>query len=150
MTMSTPEQEQELEQFVDRTLRGLRTRKAPEELMTRVLIAIEKGPAAAWWHRTFHSWPAAAKCAFLFTATGLAMLALYASALVPLRLHMNNLQLDSNPAVTLFKSMTTLQSSFVGSLPPAWIYGGLAIVVGIYATAVAIGAIAYRTLYASR
>jgi hypothetical protein len=148
--MSEPEQDPSLEQFVDRTLRSLPLRKAPDELMSRVLVAIEKGPAAAWWHRTFHSWPAAAKCAFLFVATGLAMLAIYASALLPLKLELSKLHLDSTSAVTLFKTLTTLHSSVVGSLPPLWIYGGLALVVVVYVIAVGIGAIAYRTLYASR
>jgi hypothetical protein len=46
--------------------------------------------------------------------------------------------------------MTTLRSSVIGSLPSLWIYIGLAVVVAVYATALGIGAIAYRTLYASR
>jgi hypothetical protein len=118
--------------------------------MTRVFIAIEQGATAAWWHRTFHNWPAAVKCVFLFVATGLAMLAIYAAALVPLRLDMSSLELNATSAATLFKTMTTLRSSVIGSLPSLWIYIGLAVVVAVYATALGIGAIAYRTLYASR
>jgi hypothetical protein len=148
--MSTPDRDRSLEQFVDRTLRSLPPRKAPDELMTRVFIAIEKGATAAWWHRTFHNWPAAVKCVFLFVATGLAMLAIYAAALVPLRLDMSSLELNATSAATLFKTMTTLRSSVIGSLPSLWIYIGLAVVVAVYATALGIGAIAYRTLYASR
>jgi len=148
--MDTANRDKSLEQFVDRTLHGLPLRKAPEALMSHVLTAIEKGAAAAWWQRTFHNWPAVAKCVFLFVATGLATLAVYAFALVSLRFDFSSLRLDSTSAAALFKTLTTLQSSFIGSLPPLWIYGALAAVVVVYVTALAIGAIAYRTLYASR
>jgi hypothetical protein len=148
--MSAPDRDEALEQFIDRTLRDLPQRRAPDELMSRVLASIEQRATTAWWRRTFDGWPAAAQCAFLFVATGLATLAVYASALVPMRLDFSSLRIDSSSAAVLFKALTTLQSSFIGSLPPLWIYGALAIVVALYVTALGIGAIAYRTLYAGR
>jgi hypothetical protein len=41
-------------------------------------------------------------------------------------------------------------TAVVGSISPLWLYGGAALVVGMYVALFGLGAAAYRTLYASR
>jgi len=138
-----------LERFIDRALHDLPLRRAPPALLSRVLAVTTQRATSAWWRRTFDSWPAAAQGAFVVIAASFATLAVYALHRMPLQLDLHR-HLGASSIGAVLKALATLHSSIVGSLPLAWVYGVVAIVAIVYIAGLGIGAIAYRTLYASR
>ncbi len=72
-----PHPDAELEQWIDRELRQLPDRPAPETLMPRVMQAIAVRRALPWWRKSFTHWPAPAKILFLLGSSGLASLLAY-------------------------------------------------------------------------
>lgn len=145
---------EQLEQLVHRELRALPLRKAPRTLEARVLAAIEHQAAVAWYHKSWTYWPAAVRAAFLAVATGVAggfMAAFY--------LMFNGVDTGAlvESAGTRLGFLTRFYhvavwivdyaASAFGSIPPLWLYGGLALVGALYATFFGLGAAAYRTLY---
>lgn len=147
----TPEQ---IEQLVHRELRSLPLRRAPRTLEARVFAAIEHRAAIAWYHKSWSFWPAAVRTAFLVVATavsGAVMTAFYQmftgaelSALVDQAgVKLNFLAKFYHTAVWV----VDFAANVFGSIPPLWLYGGLALVAALYATLFGLGAAAYRTLY---
>jgi len=147
----TPE---ELEQFIHRELRSLPPRRAPRSLEARVLAALDQQARVPWYHRSWSYWPAAVRAAFLATATGLSaafFVALHFAGRAPETAALSQQvghrfqlfsQLYAFGAWTVDYAGRTL-----GSVPPLWLYGGIAVVVALYATFFGLGAVAYRTLY---
>jgi len=147
--MSSNEPNDPLERFIDRTLHDLPLRRAPPALLSRVLAVTGQRAASAWWRRAFDSWPVAAQGGFIVVAIVFATLAVYVLHWMPLQLDLHG-HFGTSSIAAVLKALVTLHSSVAGRLPLAWVYGVVAVIAAIYATGLGIGAIAYRTLYASR
>jgi hypothetical protein len=151
MNPMTPE---ELEKFIHQNLRSLPARRAPRSLEARVRAALEQRAMIPWYHKSWSYWPAAIRSIFLAVATGVA-----AALIAGFYLGFNGL--DKSAVVAQagerFSFFTKIYhtvawiadfgSHVFGSIPPLWLYGGLALVAALYATFFGIGAAAYRTLY---
>ena len=148
---ATPEQ---LEQLVHRELRALPPRKAPSSLESRVLAAIEHQAIVAWYHKSWTYWPAAVRAAFLAVGTGVSGAAITAFYLMSRGADPGALTAAASErfagVAALFhvcRWMVSYTSDTIASIPPLWLYGGLAFVAALYATFFGLGAAAYRTLY---
>jgi hypothetical protein len=147
----SPEQ---LEQLVHRELRRLPLRKAPGSLESRVLAALEHQAAVAWYHKSWTYWPGAVKAGFLGVATGVSGAAIAAFYLVTQGADASALAAAAGERFTgiaalfhVLRWMAGYISGSIASIPPLWLYGGLAFVAALYATFFGLGAAAYRTLY---
>jgi hypothetical protein len=147
----SPEQ---IEQLVHRELRSLPPRRAPHTLEARVLAAIEHQAAVAWYHKSWSYWPAAVRAAFLVVATavsGAVMTAFYQMFTgVELSTLVAQAGVKLNFLTKLYHAavwIVDFAANVFGSIPPLWLYGGLALVAALYATLFGLGAAAYRTLY---
>ena len=153
MNKMTPD---ELEQFIHQQLHGLPPRRAPRTLETRVLAALEQRAAVAWYHRSWNYWPAAARATFLAVATGIAGTGVAAFYLVSSGVDTGAV---AGQAADRFEGLSRLYnlaawvvdfaSYVITSIPPLWLYGGLATLAALYAAFFGLGAAAYRTLYRS-
>jgi hypothetical protein len=144
----------QIEQLVHQNLRSLPLRKAPRTLESRVLAALEQQATVAWYHKSWAYWPGAVKAVFLAVATGVSGAAITAFYLMS--------QGADTGAVTaaagerfagaaalfhVFRWIASYTNETIASIPPLWLYGGLAFVAAMYATFFGLGAAAYRTLY---
>ena len=144
---------EQLEQLVHRELRSLPLRKAPSTLESRVLAAIEHQATVAWYHKSWTYWPGAVKAAFLGVATGVSGAAIAAFYLITQGADSSALTAAAGErfagVAALFhviRWIATYTSDTIASIPPLWLYGGLAFVAALYATFFGLGAAAYRTL----
>ena len=151
MNKMTPEQ---LEKFIHQNLRSLPPRRAPRSLEARVLAALEQQAAVAWYHKSWSYWPASVRAAFLVVATavtGAVMTAFYqmftgvetSTFAAQAGAKLNVLAKLWHAAVWI----VDFTANVFGSIPPLWLYGGLALIAALYATLFGLGAAAYRTLY---
>jgi len=145
---------EQLEQLVHRELRSLPLRKAPLSLESRVLAAIEHQATVAWYHKSWAYWPGAVKAAFLGVATGVSGAAIAAFYLITQGADTSALTAAAGERFAgaaalchVFRWMTSYVGETIASIPPLWLYGGLAFVAALYATFFGLGAAAYRTLY---
>jgi hypothetical protein len=148
---------EDLEKFIHQTLRSLPARRAPHSLESRVRAAIEARNALPWWKQSFVQWPMAARVAFFIGSAGLAKLAIMAVV-------WGMADFDTAQFTSAFSTqlgwVQTISSVFTGignffstlyrSIPPLWLYGGLAVVGILYTALFGLGAAAYRMLYANR
>jgi hypothetical protein len=144
----------QLEQLVHRELRGLPPRRAPRSLESRVLAALEQQATVAWYHKSWIYWPGAVRAAFLGVATGVSGAAIAAFYLLSQGADTSSLtgavgERFAGVAALfhVFRWMTTYVADLVAGIPPLWLYGGLTVVAGLYATFFGLGAAVYRTLY---
>jgi hypothetical protein len=147
----------QLEKFIHQTLRSLPAPRAPHSLEARVLAALEARAALPWWKQSFARWPMAARVAFFIGSAGVAKLGLMAAVWV--MAGFDRVQFTSAFS-TQFTWIQTASAVVAGvadffgvlyrSIPPLWLYGGLAFVALMYAALFGLGAAAYRTLYANR
>lgn len=152
----TPEQQRNLERLVSQAVRDLPVRRAPRSLESRVQAEIARRGALPWWRRSFLHWPVAAKIAFFVVCVAIAKVVLTATVWV-------SAGINSSPLKAAFASeiqwlgavgrlcVTSVDvvSTLISSIPPLWLYGGAAIVAGLYAALFGLGAAAYRTLSTS-
>jgi hypothetical protein len=107
-----PNPESDLEQAIDRELRGLPELRAPEDLLPRVLeLAMERG-RRPWWQKSFVHWPWMARCLFLAMTTALCGLAVYFTWGVSIGLPFESLSGE----VALFTERFSAVRSIAGSL----------------------------------
>ncbi|HYC71848.1 MAG TPA: hypothetical protein VEB66_11615 [Opitutaceae bacterium] len=146
--------EKELEQFVHAALRSLPDRKAPGTLEARVLAAVERQAAIAWWHKGWAYWPSAVRAAFLAVATAVSGAIVFAAYAMFAGLDTAAVMTDVSERFagvtqlfTLLQALVDLCRAFLAGIPPLWLYGGLAMVGALYASLFGLGAFAYRTLY---
>ncbi len=141
-----------LERWAGQALRDLPPRRAPRSLETRVMAEIERRAARSWWQRSFMDWPAAARIAFLLgcTASGVAAARMFSWLSGGVASSVSELNSELGPAAASVRATANLFTSIAHNIPSGWIYGGAAAVILLYAGLFGIGAIAYRTLYASR
>lgn len=148
MKKMTPE---ELEKFIHQQLRSLPARPAPRSLESRVLSAIEQRASLPWYHQSWSYWPAAVRVMFLVFATAVAagVMTMFYSGF------------DTNAVVAgagerlgflariyhVAAWISAFASQVVASIPPLWLFGGMAFIAALYATFLGLGAAAYRALY---
>lgn len=137
-----------LERLVHQALRGQPLRRAPSTLESKVFEELARQAALPWWKRSFVQWPKAARALLLGICTALGALTIvggsriavgFGTALRPAG------ELDR--AQALLSAAKDLFATLVGTIPPMWIYEGLALAAVLYVALFALGAAAYRTLY---
>lgn len=152
-----PQDEKNLERLINDVVRDLPHRHAPSSLESRVQAEIARRAALPWWHKSFAHWPIAVRGAFVVGSAAVAKLVLM--ALVWARNGIDTAQFKAayapelrglDVARRLVDSASDFVHVVVGSIPPIWLYGGLAAFAALYVALFGLGAAAYRTLYASR
>ena len=149
----TPEDDRELERLIHKTLRDLPPRRAPRSLESRVLAAIAREVALPWWQKGFVHWPVAARVAFFVLSTVLIAGGLQVTAGVNVPAIIGGVAQQFvwiDTISTLASATADFCNAVFRSIPPVWLYGGLAFVAMMYAALFGLGAAAYRTLYARR
>jgi hypothetical protein len=151
MSRQTPE---DLEKHIHQTLRALPERRAPRSLEARVMAAIAAQEALPWWRQSFVHWPLAARGAFFIVTAVLAAAVIIicfrtsgevqAASLVagPLALW--------SKVTAIFGGVGNLFGVVFRSIPPLWLYGGLAFIGTMYVALFGLGAAAYRSLFVQR
>lgn len=141
-----------LERWADAALRDLPSRRAPRSLEARIMAEIERRATRSWWQRSFMEWPAAARVAFLFgcAASSMAAVRMFSWLFGGVASSVSGLNSELAPAAASVRATANLFASIAHNIPSGWVYGGAAAVILLYAGLFGIGAIAYRTLYASR
>ena len=149
----TPPDHHDLERLVDQTLRDLPPRRAPRSLETRVLAAIAARAALPWWRKSFTYWPQPARIGFV--GVSLAIVAAHFWVLTGLDVSALGAAIAAKfswlgAVATLGATIREFCQVVLRSIPPIWLYGGLALVASSYAARFGLGATAYRALYATR
>ena len=147
-----PESEHSLERLLDRTVRRLPPRRAPQALEARVIQELERRAAQPWWRHSFRQWPAAAKSVFVLICGGLIVFVLlsgdWPAATVRSIPTSGDLPFAAaRQAMTLVTTAGELAALLAHVFPPTWLYAALAAGTLLYAALFALGAAAYRTLY---
>ena len=153
----SPNPHEKLERLVHQTLRELPPRRAPRSLEQRVLAAIERRAARPWWRKSFAHWPIAARAAFLLLSLGIVKLALFGGVWVMSGFDRAQFRAAFATQLTWMENGFAVVRAITGffdimfrTIPPLWLYGGLAFVGAMYFALFGLGAAAYRTLYARR
>lgn len=157
----SPDNHEELERLIHRTLRELPPRRAPRSLESRVFVELERRAALPWWRQNFSHWPVAARVAFLVASAGVVKLVLM--AVVWTMAGYDNAQFADafGSQFTVFHAVTDFAGGFANtfintcsailrSIPLFWVYAAAAAIAAMYAALFGLGATAYRTLYANR
>jgi hypothetical protein len=150
--MTADERDEALERLLDRTLRELPGRRAPLTLETRVFEELSRRAALPWFRRSFSHWPLAARAVFLLICAALIRLAFLGGTTAAAGVHTlqesGALSLSwARQAAVLMGSASNLAASLAHAVPPAWLYGGVAVGALLYAFLFGLGAAVYRTLY---
>ena len=146
--MAAPQNEEQLERFVDAVLRAHPPRHAPSSLEARVLQEIRAGAHRAWWQRSFAHWPRLAQLLFLPLCCACALIALSGLS----RIASTTAALAPAPARfgALARALLGTGATAWRSAPPHWLQDTLVLCVILYALLFALCAIAYRFLYLDR
>lgn len=149
----SPDSNDQLEQFISRTLRDQPHRRAPRSLESRVLAALAARAALPWYRQDFAHWPVAARGAFLVSSATLAAMLVWV-------LGAFDLQQSTETVVSTFTWIETVRgiansvaefgAIIFRSISPVWIYGSAAALVTLYVALVGLGTAAYRTLLTNR
>jgi len=153
----TPPDPRQVERFVDAAVRDLPARPAPTSLERRVHAELARRSRLPWWRKSFLSWPLGARAVFVVCCAVIVRLVFMAEAAnstiafttqvrSSVDTHLANARAATNLVQTLFESAHAIYAS----VPALWLYGGAAIVGGLYLALFGLGAAAYRTLYVSR
>jgi len=147
----------QVEQLVHRELRSLPLRRAPRTLEARVLAALEHQAVIPWYHKSWSHWPQAIRAAFLVLATGVAGGVVTASYAAFYGFEDSGLAAQAEARLGVFTTIFhvcswifDLGARVVASIPPLWLYGGVAFVAAMYATFFGLSAAAYRSISRSR
>lgn len=146
-----PNPESDLEQAIDRELRGLPELRAPEDLLPRVLeLALERG-RRPWWQKSFVHWPWMARCLFLAVTTALSGLAVYFTWGVSIGLPFESLSGEIAVLTERFAAVRSIAGSLGGALVAVgksagpWLPWTVAGMMGMsYLTTLALGTYCYR------
>lgn len=148
----SPEQ---LEQLVHRALRELPARRAPRALEARVLAELSRRAALPWWRKSFVHWPVPARAVFLLASVAVVKLVLMATVWAAAGFDAAQVQSAfAQPvawwgsAQVLVNATTSFCEVMLRSIPPLWLYGGLAFIATMYAALFGLGAAAYKLLRA--
>ena len=149
---SAREPDSRLERQVHALLRSLPARRAPEELLARVLAQLEQRAALPWWRRQVRQWPMAARLSFALLAVAcLVLLSLAGRAAMPHLAHPTASMLAwGHHMQAVLNVVPRLFTALLGVLPMAWLQAFLVIGVLAYLFLFGVGAAAYRLLYQER
>lgn len=139
-----------LEALIERTLRNQPARRAPDNLQSQVLAAIEQRNARRWWRKEFGNWPLAARAGFVVLCLALCKLALQVTPWTVGGVDAANIAGHLASLVQGTRMLLLAGTSLAHSLPTTWVYAGLVTMGTMYALLLGVSAIAYRTLYANR
>ena len=153
----TPPDHEKLERLIHRTLRALPARRAPGSLEPRMRAELARRAALPWWRQGFAHWPLAARAAFVVLSAGIVKLVLVAVTwatggfeALPWRATLARPLAWIEGSLTVLQSIGNFADTILGSIPPLWLYGGIAGVVALYVALFGLGTMAYRTLQADR
>ncbi len=146
-----PHPDEDLEQLIDRELRRLPDRAAPETLMPRVMRAIAARREAPWWRKSFAHWPLAARWAFLTGSCALSALMIYVMWGLSSGVTLSGLGAEIRPWVSglpVIRSVfETLGSALLVLARSAgtWVVWGAACVAALsYLTTIGLGTVCWR------
>ena len=139
------------EQALNRVLRNLPLRRAPDTLVPRVRREMERRAARPFWQRGFSQWPPSARIAFAALCIALVGLTLLDGSWAIIMRTFNDVGVSSmsrvQPLVAAFASARELVQLVARVIPPAWLSIGIAAAGALYAALFGLGAVAYRVLY---
>lgn len=146
-----------LEKALHQALRSLPNQKAPATLENRVLAELARRQAATGPSRSWASWPAPMRWAFLIVSAGICGLAV-AVGMMLFRDGGHDLlhSLAGEPVQRLLtfrdalRGATSAGSDLFSLIPQTWLYAALGGFFLVYGVLFGIGATAYRTLWKTR
>jgi hypothetical protein len=151
-----PLKSESLERDVHAALRSLPDRRAPGSLAARVQAEIERRAAIPWWHKSYAYWPGWARGTFLAGA-GSGVIALLVSVTVAGGFASGQVTGVLQPwlefgrrAAGVVGWIGDFVSLLISSIPPLWLYSGLAVIAATYLSLFGLGATAYRFLWERR
>jgi hypothetical protein len=148
-----PDNPEQLERLIHRTLRDLPPRSAPRTLESRVLAELERRAALPWWRQSYAHWPVAVRAAFFVGTAALAAL-IVSGLFAMMRVAGSPAFADTFAWFTFARDLGRTAADTGGALwralPPLWLYGALALIAACYATLIGVGAAAYRTFHPAR
>ena len=133
--------EKELEQFIHANRCARRpTAERPATLSeARVLAEIERRAAVAWYHRSWAFWPAPIRALFLAVASGFSGAAVLAFFLVSHGFDVGTVAQEIGShftwltgSVGVAEWIVDFTGRMLGSIPPLWLYSGLAFIAALY------------------
>ncbi|MGE3313358.1 MAG: hypothetical protein AB7O66_25615 [Limisphaerales bacterium] len=146
-----PHPDEDLEQLIDRQLRRLPDRPAPETLLPRVLQAIEARKAAPWWRKSFSHWPVGARLIFLTGSSALSALMIYVMWGLSSGVTLSALTAEIRPwlaGLPLVRSVFETLGSALWVLARSagtWVVWGAACVAAVsYLTTIGLGTVCWR------
>jgi len=144
-----------LERLISDAVRDLPPRRAPTGLEALVMQEIQRRLSLPWWRMSFAHWPTPARWCFIAASgaliTVVARLCGWMAGGAPSGTALANAAANVHiPGAVSFKAMFSTASVLAESLPPIWLYGGIAVIAATYVALFGIGAAAYRTLYVGR
>lgn len=140
-----------LERQVHEVLRSLPPRRAPEQLVARVLEQLEQRAAMPWWRRQVTQWPALPRLSFALLAAALMLLSLAGSGSLPRFSSVTAPVLSwGQHLLAPLSVLPRLLTELVGLLPMVWVQALLVVAVFAYLFLFGVGAAAYRLLILSR
>lgn len=149
--------DQHLERVIHRTLRELPSRAAPSSLEQRVLAEIARRAALPWWRKSFVHWPVPARATFLALLVGVVKVVLMAAVWVMAGFDTAQFREAFATQFAWMESVVALANAageffdiLLRSIPPLWLYAGLAFIASMYAALFGLGAAAYKAFYARR
>lgn len=152
-----PNPEENLERLIQQALRELPPRRAPRSLEQRVLAEVARRAALPWWRKNFVHWPLPARAALLLLLLGAVKLVLMASVWVMSGFDVAQYREAFAQPVSWMENGLAVVRAFTGffeimsrNIPPLWVYGGVAVVVSLYAALFGLGAAAYKALRVQR
>ncbi|HEY2417429.1 MAG TPA: hypothetical protein VGH84_05875 [Steroidobacteraceae bacterium] len=137
--------DRKLAHLVDRAVRGLPTRIAPPTLELRVLGELGRHVALPWWRQSFSHWPRYARTLFFAVCAALSGMAFVGGAWIVAGIGTVQAWRQTSAVVA---GASALLISMVRTIPTAWLYDAAAVTAVLYALLFALGAAAYRTLWA--
>lgn len=146
-----PHPDDELEHWIDRELRGLPDRPAPETLMPRVLQAIAARQSLPWWRKSYVHWPPFARWFFLVASSGLAAFLAYGlwgmlNGATPevLGAELRSIGAGWNVFRSLVETLGSAARILVKSAGAWWMWGAATVAGVSYLTTVSLGTVCWR------
>lgn len=150
----TPNNQEKLEHLIQRTLRELPARRAPQTLEHRVLAELGRRAALPWWRKSYAHWPSPVRAAFFIISATIA--ALFVAGIFVLTRGAAGTEAIGD-VTTQLASVRALFGTIVDktlmifhAIPALWLYGAIALIASCYVALIGIGAVAYRTIRAHR
>jgi hypothetical protein len=151
MNTERPEMQDRLERLASAQLRQLPSLRAPAALEARVLAAIAL-QASPWYARSFRHWPLWARAGFVLLAAAVAYflsgesVSVFNSAHSELATHGGGAVTEVSSWLNVMRALGRSVVSILQAIPTNWVLLGVAMVFTCYATLVAGGVFAYRTI----